>query len=267
MKSCAYQIKCAGVCDFTDACSYLKTPIVDLIVGSGEDATTLSAHEGMLTAAPFFAERAAAFKSGSKVRSPNHCAAQINTFQRKIDLVDENVEAVGSVIEYLYNGEYFPKRIHPKEKHSALEPDPTVPAQDVEGIALLRHARVYTLAEKFGIPQLKSLAHTKIHRTEATAKGEIRYARYVYQNTEADDTTIRKPVAAFWAQRSHVLRHEAESEFKQLCLEFPQFGFDVLSMVLDAREKKGEKAGPLVQIGGEVPSSTPASGRKRRRDV
>lgn len=63
----------------------------------------------------------------------------------------------------------------------------------------------------------------------STAKGEIAYARYVYANTQKDDTTIRAPVANFWATRSHTLRSEAEDEFRQMCLEFPQFGYDVLS--------------------------------------
>jgi hypothetical protein len=39
-------------------------------------------------------------------------------------------------------------------------------------------------------------------------------------------------VANFWATRSHTLRSEAEDEFKSLCLEFPQFGFDILSKSL-----------------------------------
>ena len=116
------------------------------------------------------------------------------------------------------------------------------------------------------IQELKELAHSKIHRVNSTARGEIAYARYVYGNTAADDTKIRKPVAAFWAHRSHVLRHSAEREFREMCLEFPQFGFDVLSLVLDHREKKG---GALAGI--EVPSTrgvgatgaTP--GRKRAR--
>jgi hypothetical protein len=36
----------------------------------------------------------------------------------------------------------------------------------------------------------------------------------------------------FWATRSHTLRAEAEDEFRQMCLEFPQFGYDVLSKFL-----------------------------------
>jgi hypothetical protein len=164
--------------------------------------------------------------------------------------------AVGSVLEYLYNDEYFPKRADCR-KDSALEFDPTVPAPDDDGVALLRHARIYTLANKLGLPALKSLAHTKIHRTDSTAKGEIAYARFVYKETDTSDTTIRKPVAAFWATRSHVLRHEAEGEFRSMCLEFPQFGFDVLSLVLDHKEKQREPAS----------SSAPVvhAGRKRAR--
>lgn len=172
---------------------------------------------------------------------------------------DDDLAAVGSVLEYLYNGEYFPKRLS-SNKNSALEDDPSIPQPDSEGVALLRHARVYTLANKFGLPALKSLAHAKIHRTDSTAKGEIAYARYVYSETSAEDATIRKPVAAFWATRSHVLRHEAEAEFRNMCLEFPQFGFDVLSLVLDHKEKG--------KSGGEVGvSGTPVvhAGRKRQR--
>lgn len=100
---------------------------------------------------------------------------------------------------------------------------------DESGDQLLKHARVYTLAEKFGVEKLRSLATSKIHCVNSTAKGEIAYARYVYAYTDKDDTSIRAPVANFWATRSHTLRAEAEEEFRSICLEFPQFGYDVLS--------------------------------------
>lgn len=35
-----------------------------------------------------------------------------------------------------------------------------------------------------------------------------------------------------------MLRHETEGSFRQMCLDFPQFAFDVLSFVLDAEEKR-----------------------------
>ena len=140
-----------------------------------------------------------------------------------------------------------------------MEYDPTIPSPDDQGVALLRHARVYTLAQRFNLPALSGLAHKKIHLTSSTAKGEIAYARFVYKETSTEDENIRKPVAAFWATRSHVLRHEAEQEFKRMCLEFPQFGYDVLSLVLDAQEKRSQRA--------EGSTVGPSSTRKRQRNV
>lgn len=235
---------------------YLKSPIVEILVGKGADQTLLTAHEALLVKSPFFEKQCAEFSTGDS---------------RRIKLLDEDLEAMGSLLEYLYHGEYFPKRLS-ADKDSKLEPDPTVPGPDVEGVSLLKHARVYTLADKFGLPELKSLAHSKIHRTESTAHGEIAYARYVYANTSPNDSTIRKPVAAFWAHRSHVLRHQAEQEFRSMCLEFPQFGFDVLSLVLDAKEKRSharsEAVGePVVGIAasGSGSAEPPRSARKRAR--
>ena len=38
-----------------------------------------------------------------------------------------------------------------------------------------------------------------------------------------------------------MLRHETEGEFREMCLEYPEFAFDVLSFVLDAEEKREER--------------------------
>jgi hypothetical protein len=145
---------------------------------------------------------------------------------RRIDLIDEDLEAVGSFLEFLYTGDYFPRKL-PGSRD--LERDASNPEVDETGDQLLKHARVYTLAEMLGLPALKSLASSKIHCVNSTAKGEIAYARYVYAHTSRDDAAIRAPVVNFWATRSHTLRAEAEDEFRQMCLEFPQFGYDVLS--------------------------------------
>lgn len=136
------------------------------------------------------------------------------------------MDAVGCFLEYLYTGDYFPKKV-PGQR--TLETDPSIPKVDESGDQLLKHARVYTLAEKFQVPNLRTLASSKIHCVNSTAKGEIAYARYVYAYTSEADSTVRAPVANFWANRSHTLRAEAEPEFKALCLEYPQFGYDVLS--------------------------------------
>ena len=148
---------------------------------------------------------------------------------RQIELPSEDLDAMGCFLEFLYTGDYFPKKV-PGQR--TLEKDASIPDVDMTGDQLLKHAKVYTLAEKFGLTDLKNLASSKIHCVNSTAKGEIAYARYVYEYTSREDAAIRVPVANFWATRSHTLRAEAEKEFRTLCLEFPQFGYDVLSMSL-----------------------------------
>jgi hypothetical protein len=219
---------------------YLKSPIVNLVVGTGDEETTLTAHKAILEQSPHLADQLAGLPDDAL----------------QLDLPDESLDAVGCFLQYQYTGEYFPRRL--TNAPDGLEPDPSVPAIDNTGAQLLKHARVYTLAQKFGLPELKTLAHSKIHRINSTAVGEIAYARFVYGNTPTDDVTIRKPVAAFWATRSHVLRHDAEDEFRAMCLEYPQFGFDVLSLVLDQREKRQRDRDAEDTPGG-------GKGRKRMR--
>ncbi|KAH8909342.1 hypothetical protein BR93DRAFT_389816 [Coniochaeta sp. PMI_546] len=208
---------------------YLTSPVVTLLVGHGDNETILTAHQSLLTQSPFFAEACAEFANDG---SP-----------RQIELSNEDVDAVGCFLEFLYTGEYFPRKV-PGQR--ALESDPSLPKVDDTGDQLLKHARVYTLADRFGLGKLKNLASSKIHCVSSTAKGEIAYARYVYEFTTPQDATIRAPIANFWATRSHTLRREAEEEFRSLCLEFPQFGYDVLTRVLDEKLKreKTEKMHP-----------------------
>lgn len=191
---------------------YLKSPMIALLVGQGDEQALLHAHQSLLCKSPWFAEACGKFSN--------------DVSERRIDLVDEDLDAVGCFLEYLYTNDYFPRKI-PGSRD--LESDPTMPDVDETGDQLLKHARVYTLAEMLQLPSLKSLASSKIHCVNSTAKGEIAYARYVYAHTQKDDQTIRAPVANFWATRSHTLRSEAETEFREMCLEYPQFGYDVLS--------------------------------------
>ncbi|KAM0256093.1 hypothetical protein ACHAQJ_005180 [Trichoderma viride] len=200
--------------------NHLMSPVITLLVGKDEPAV-LSAHEAFLVRSPHFEEVCKTFTE--------------NDTPRRIELPDEDIDAVGCFLEFLYTDEYFPRKL-PGQR--TLESDPTVPAVDDSGIQLLKHARIYTLAQKWGVSALQTLSSSKIYCINSTVKGEIEYARYIYANTSLDDTTIRAPVANFWATRSHTLRSEAEDEFKALCLEFPQFGFDILTRVLDDKLKR-----------------------------
>ncbi|EFQ97785.1 hypothetical protein MGYG_00825 [Nannizzia gypsea CBS 118893] len=203
--------------------NYLTSPIVQLVLGKGEEQTTLTAHQAVLEPSPFFAEKL------------SQCE---QTGDRRIYLEDEYTDTVACFLQYQYTGEYFP-RLLPSGKD--LEQDPAIPKVDSSGDQLLKHARIYSLAEKLGNDKLKLLAQNKIGSIESSATGEIAYARYVYSHTTPDDTAIRGPVARFWAKMSDVLRHDAEEEFRALCLEHPQFSFDLLNRVLDMKEKRARE--------------------------
>ncbi|KAJ5140591.1 hypothetical protein N7448_003999 [Penicillium atrosanguineum] len=133
---------------------------------------------------------------------------------------------------------------------------------DSSGRQLRQYARIYTLAEKLGLPALKCLAHTKIHGLKGTPSDELVYARYIYTYTPKNDTTIRGPIASFWASCGHVLRYEVEEGWKKLCFEMPEFTYDVVTVVLDhpRTEKEKEKTGQL-----EAESSGRGSARKHPR--
>ena len=55
-----------------------------------------------------------------------------------------------------------------------------------------------------------------------------------------------------------MLRHETEGSFREMCLEYPEFAFDVLSFVLDAEEKR-------MKARRQTAEEEPRSGRKRAR--
>lgn len=47
---------------------YLKSPIVELVIGEGEDQTRLNAHQGLLVSSPFFEDICSRFEDDTTVR-------------------------------------------------------------------------------------------------------------------------------------------------------------------------------------------------------
>ncbi|KAL8949173.1 MAG: hypothetical protein Q9222_004705, partial [Ikaeria aurantiellina] len=109
---------------------YLKSPMIELLIGNGASQTLLTAHKALLTKSPFFS---------TKLSTPD---------SKHIELLDDDLEAMSCFLEYLYTGEYFPHKL----PSGNLESDPTQPKIDDTGSQLLKHAKVYTLAEKLEMP-------------------------------------------------------------------------------------------------------------------
>jgi hypothetical protein len=112
---------------------YLKSPMVHLVVGTGDEETTLTAHKAILEQSAHFADQLAGTSDDAL----------------QLDLPDESLDAAGCFLQYQYTGEYFPRCL--PNAPDGLESDPSVPAIDNTGAQLLKHARVYTLAQKFGV--------------------------------------------------------------------------------------------------------------------
>lgn len=71
---------------------------------------------------------------------------------------NEHIDAIGCFLQYMYTGEYFPRRIESRSgAQGGLEEDPSAPSVDDTGEQLLRHARIYTLADKLGMQVSASL--------------------------------------------------------------------------------------------------------------
>lgn len=113
---------------------YLKSPIVSLHIGAKDARHSLSAHRALLDRSPYFAGRLA--------------QGQTSFTHEELEL-----DQVACFLEWLYTGDYFPRISFDGDAQAGLlEVDPSLPAVDVTGEQILKHAKVYTLAEKFGLP-------------------------------------------------------------------------------------------------------------------
>ena len=123
--------------DTMSSSSYLKSPIITILVGEGETQTTLSAHLALLQQSPWFTERC----TGFSVTTPAE--------ERTVSLVKDDLDAVGAFLEYLYTKEYTPRLVPGPSGRAddvSLE-DSTDNYVDENGENLLKHANIYTLAE------------------------------------------------------------------------------------------------------------------------
>ena len=89
---------------------------------------------------------------------------------KRIALPDEEPEIFSSVLEYLYKGDYFPRLVHNKRRHSyELEQthddehgsaESTVYHHGVDG-DLLKDTVIYCAAERYGLEELKKISLRK----------------------------------------------------------------------------------------------------------
>ncbi|KAJ6037248.1 hypothetical protein N7540_001527 [Penicillium herquei] len=172
-----------------------SSPIVLLHVGPSN--RLFAAHETILSASPFFAEKCVSQTPSPPSRANRH----IQTPGKHIALPDEIPEVLSCVLEYLYKGDYYPRLRHnPRRKAWELEGDSerdgesagaTVWHQGL-GETILRDTAIYCAAEKFNLPSLQRLALRKqgLH-TGITVNTILASARYAYANTPDTESKLR----------------------------------------------------------------------------
>lgn len=166
-------------------------PIVTMVVGW--EKRYFAAHEDVLSQSPWFH---AALQEDFLLDSRN---------AKQLYLPDEEPEILSCVLEFLYTGDYYPRLLRGRRKHSwKLEN-----AQDLRGTGgrgsseptifhfglgaeVLRDTVVYCAAEKYGLERLKSLSLRKQGLQSGIAIDVIlRSARYAYDHTPDTEYRLR----------------------------------------------------------------------------
>lgn len=179
----------------------LTSAIVTIVVGP--DQRLFAAHEDVLSASPVFAAvlRDQLFESSA----------------RRVELPAEEPEIFSCILEYLYKGDYYPRLLHDKRRHTwmleggASSPDlssrnggdrgaPVAGPSAVEPVffhngvqdVILRDTAVYCAADRYGLEELKRLSLRKQGLQSGIEVGVIlRSARYAYANTPDSDSRLR----------------------------------------------------------------------------
>ncbi|KAJ5545753.1 hypothetical protein N7494_003338 [Penicillium frequentans] len=175
------------------------SPIV--LINVGAEKRLFAAHEAILSASPFFAERCQSQTPSPPSRSHPH----IQSPGKRINLPDEQPEVLSCVLEYLYKGDYYPRLRHNARRRAwELEEDESDKDNDEgtsagatlfhtgAGEVILRDTAVYCAAEKFNLPALQRLALRKqgLH-SGITVNTILASARYAYANTPDTESKLR----------------------------------------------------------------------------
>lgn len=130
--------------------------MVKIIAGTSPNSRTFYAHEGILSKTQFFN------------RALNGKFQEATT--REVELPEDDPEAFSSVLEFLYGEEYSPRLITERSD----KPGVRAGALSITGYfavteqpdqlcaAAMRHAKIYCLADKFGITDLQKLVLQKL---------------------------------------------------------------------------------------------------------
>ncbi|VUC25003.1 unnamed protein product [Clonostachys rosea] len=127
----------------------------------------------------------------------------------EINLRDDDPTAVKIMMNHFYNLNYS------DGSATTAETDTALPEDENSGFSLLVHAKVYSLAEKYGILSLKKLAVDKFERQvrgDCDTEDFLEAAVEAYTGTVKGDRELRDEVVRAITLRMDVLKQESFRE-------------------------------------------------------
>lgn len=185
--------------------------MITLVTGPAK--RRFSAHKDVLCTVPFF----------------QSCleASFLDAHTSSIELPDDDADAVGAMVSFLYSGEYFP-RIQRTQDMRTLEALP-------HGQHHQRriHVHVHTLAEKYAITGLRDLAFRKIFLIDPGALDFLDFLRQVYTITPpTSKLRYANRMEEYWVlglhERLRGMRVLYPEELGHLLGEYPEFTRDLV---------------------------------------
>ena len=154
-------------------------------------------------------------------------ASFLETHTNIIELPEDDPDAVGSMVSYLYSEEYFPRiiRIHGAR---ALEAPP-LGQHHSRSI----HIHVHVLSEKYDIPGLRDLAFRKIFLIDASDLDFLEFLREVYTVTQpTSKLRYANRMEEYWAlglhERIKEMRATYPQELNRFLSDCPEFARDLV---------------------------------------
>ncbi|KAL8375997.1 hypothetical protein RB595_007213 [Gaeumannomyces hyphopodioides] len=145
----------------------------------------------------------------------------------KISLPEDDPQIVDLMVHYFYHLDYHASI----ESHGTQHDRDLVDDEKILGWELPTHAKVYAMAEKYGVVGLKAVARRKFEAAVNCAWHQshfIKAAREAYGSTVETDRPLRDAVSAKFEARPDLLN---VAEAQNLLQEVPMLAYDVLMLV------------------------------------
>ncbi|KAF8437750.1 hypothetical protein BGX38DRAFT_923521 [Terfezia claveryi] len=191
--------------------TFFESPMITLLAGPTK--RRFWAHKDVLCTVPFF----------------RSCleASFLDTHTNVIELPEDDPDAVGAMVSFLYSEEYFP-RIMRTHGARALE---VLPAGQQHSRSV--HIYVHALAEKYAIAGLRELSFRKIFLIDASDLDFLQFLREVYIVTPpTSKLRYANRMEEYWVlglhERLKEMRAQHPQELNQFLIACPEFTLDLV---------------------------------------